>query len=111
MTGNFAYISKGMRKVFCVYIMTNKYHNVLNTGVSSILSQRVRQHKEKAFEGFTKKYNVGKLVYFEECSDANTAIAREKQIKSWSRKKKEELINGMNPEWKDLSDQVLEWGP
>lgn len=98
-----------MRKVFCVYMMTNKYNTVLYTGVSSILPQRVRQHKEKVFEGFTKKYNVDKLVYYEICSDAYTAINREKQIKSWSRKKKEELVNSMNPEWRDLSADVLEW--
>ncbi len=100
-----------MRKKFYLYIMTNKHNTVLYTGVSSNLPHRVRQHKEKALPGFTKKYNADKLVYFEECSDANTAIAREKQIKSWSRRKKEELINSMNPEWLDLGDQVLEWGP
>ena len=109
MTGDLWYIARGMRKLFCVYMMTNKYDTVLYTGVSSILPQRVRQHKEKAFPGFTKRYNVDKLVYHEFCFDANTAIAREKQIKSWSRKKKEELINSMNPGWLNLGDQVLEW--
>ncbi len=98
-----------MRKIFHVYIMTNKYNTVLYTGVSSILPNRVRQHKDEIFDGFTKRYNVDKLVYFEICSDAYTAIGREKQIKSWSRKKKDDLINGMNPEWRDLSAEVLEW--
>ena len=69
----------------------------------------MRRHKEKVFKGFTKKYNVEKLVYYEFCPDAYTAINREKQIKSWSRKKKEELVNSMNPEWRDLSADVLEW--
>ena len=99
-----------MRKKFYVYIMSNKHNTVLYTGMSGNLPKRVRQHKEKALPGFTKKYNTDKLVYFEESSDANTAIVREKQIKSWSRKKKEELINSMNPEWRDLGDEVLEWG-
>ncbi|HQT92064.1 MAG TPA: GIY-YIG nuclease family protein [Candidatus Kryptobacter bacterium] len=99
-----------MRKIFCVYMMTNKYKTVLYTGVSSILPQRVRQHKDKIIDGFTKRYNVDKLVYFEICSDAYTAITREKQIKSWPRKKKEDLINDLNPEWRDLSEEVLEWG-
>ncbi len=103
------YICFGMRKVFHVYMMTNKYNTVLYTGVTSALPQRVRQHKEKAFEGFTKRYNLGKLVWYEEQPDAYRAISREKQIKSWSRKKKEKLINSMNPDWKDLGDQVLEW--
>lgn len=98
-----------MRKIFCVYMMTNKNNTVLYTGVSSNLPNRVRQHKEKALPGFTKRYNVDKLVYYEVCSDAYTAIQREKQIKSWSRKKKEELINSFNPEWKDLSEEVLQW--
>ena len=98
-----------MRKVFHVYMMTNKYNTVLYTGVTSALPHRVRQHKERVFKGFTKRYNLDKLVWYEEQPDAYTAIAREKQIKSWSRKKKEKLINSMNPDWKDLGDQVLEW--
>ncbi len=95
-----------MDKTFCVYIMTNKYNTVLYTGVTSDLARRVRQHKEGVYPGFTKKYNVTKLVYYEVCDGANEAIRREKLIKGGSRKKKEALINSVNSEWRDLSEDI-----
>jgi putative endonuclease len=95
-----------MAKVFCVYIMTNKNNTVLYTGVTSNLLKRVREHKEGLLPGFTKRYNVTKLVYYETCDGAHTAIRREKQIKAGPRKKKEDLINSINPDWRDLSEEV-----
>ena len=89
---------------YYVYITTNKMHTVLYTGVTSDLVGRVYKHKKKTFKGFTAKYNVNKLVYYETFPDINAAIAREKQIKAGSRKDKIELINKMNPTWRDLSD-------
>ena len=91
-----------MDKRFYVYIMTNKYNTVLYTGVTNDLDRRVLEHKHKLAKGFTKKYNIEKLVYFEEYLDVRDAIAKEKQIKSGSRQKKVDLVNGMNKEWKDL---------
>jgi putative endonuclease len=91
-----------MDKQYFVYILTNKSNTVLYTGVTSNLLERVYQHREKFTSGFTKKYNVSKLVYFEMIEDVNSAIIREKQIKAGSRKKKLELIKKMNPHWKDL---------
>jgi len=85
--------------------MTNKLHRVLYTGLTNDLEKRVYEHKSKLIEGFTKKYNVNKLVYYEEFDDINDAIAREKQIKSGSRQKKIDLIAKMNPAWKDLSEE------
>ena len=90
-----------------VYILTNKYNKVLYTGLSSDLVNRMIQHKNKMIEGFTKKYNVDKLVYYEGPHEIMHAIKREKQIKSGSRKKKIELINSMNSEWKDLFNDLL----
>ena len=88
--------------MFYVYILTNKRGNVLYTGVTNDLSRRIYEHKHGSIDGFTKKYNVIKLVYFETCEYAVDAIAREKQVKGWSRKKKDELITAFNPVWKDL---------
>jgi putative endonuclease len=86
--------------------MTNKSNNVLYTGMTNNLIRRVYEHKEKIIDGFTKKYNCTKLVYYEIFNDPYNAIAREKQIKAGSRKKKIELINSMNPNWKDLYDDL-----
>jgi putative endonuclease len=83
--------------------MTNKTNRVLYTGVTNDLERRVYEHKEKLVEGFTKKYNVNKLVFYEICADIEGAIACEKQIKGWLRRKKVALIESVNPEWKDLS--------
>jgi putative endonuclease len=81
-------------------------HSVLYTGVTGDLKNRVYQHREKLVEGFTRKYNVAKLVFYEVTDDVLAAIAREKQIKAGSRQKKIELINGMNPEWRDLYEDL-----
>jgi putative endonuclease len=87
--------------------MTNPANTVLYTGVTNDLLRRVAEHKSGQFvSSFTKKYNVTKLVYFEAGKDVYGAISREKQIKAGSRKKKIGLINSMNPEWRDLSDDI-----
>lgn len=92
-------------KSFYVYIMTNKVHTVLYTGITNSIVNRNYQHKNKLVEGFTKKYNVTKLVYYKEFGTALEAIAEEKRIKGWTRQKKINLINSINPEWKDLSSE------
>ncbi len=91
---------------YYVYIMTNKHNTVLYTGVTNDLPRRVWEHKLKVNpRSFTTRYNICKLVYYEHFNDIQTAIAREKQIKAGSRARKLELINRMNPEWKDLSKE------
>jgi len=87
--------------------MTNKFNKVLYTGVTSNLLKRVTEHKDKTVSGFTSNYNVTKLVYYEEYATMEEAIAREKQIKGGSRQRKIDLINGKNPEWKDLYDEFF----
>jgi len=89
-------------KTFAVYILANKNNTVLYTGVTNDLLRRISEHKSKVFPGFSKRYNVDKLVYYEFFENPELAIAREKQIKGGSRKKKEDLINIQNPEWLDL---------
>jgi putative endonuclease len=96
-----------MQKQYCVYILTNKRNTVLYTGVSGELQRRVYQHRQKLFPGFTARYNLSKLVYFECTEDASAAIAREKQIKAGSRKKKMDLVNNLNPKWRDLYDDLV----
>jgi putative endonuclease len=94
------------QKHYYIYILTNKRNTVLYTGVTSNISARLWQHCEKQDKkSFTAKYNVDRLVYCEEYDDINAAIAREKQIKAGSRKKKITLIESINPEWKDLLAQ------
>ena len=93
------------KKEYCVYIMTNSRHTVLYTGVTNDLLRRVEEHKNGTGSAFTKKYNVNKLVFYESGDDINIAITREKQIKAGSRQKKIDLINSMNPEWKDLAEE------
>ena len=89
---------------YYVYILSNSTNTVIYTGVTNNLLRRVYQHKNKMDpKSFSAKYNVHKLVFFEETSDVNSAIAREKQLKGWTRKKKNALIMKANPEWKDLS--------
>jgi putative endonuclease len=95
-----------MERLYCVYIMTNRYHTVLYTGVTGDLAKRVYQHKEKLVNGFTQQYNVTQLVYYEVFQDPTQAILREKQIKAGSRQKKIDLINKLNPEWRDLADDL-----
>ena len=94
-------------KEYCVYILANSRHTVLYTGVTNNLLRRVSEHKNKVISGFTKRYNVDQLVYFECGDDINIAIAREKQIKAGSRQDKIDLINSMNPEWKDLYTDII----
>jgi putative endonuclease len=91
-----------------VYIMSNKFNSVLYTGVTNDLARRVAEHKENHARKFAGRYLANKLVYYEMTDDIVVAIEREKQIKGGSRKKKIELINSINPEWKDLYDEVLE---
>jgi putative endonuclease len=86
--------------------MTNKINTVLYTGITSNLKKRIWEHKEKTIKGFTKKYNINKLVYWEIFNDPENAILREKQIKAGSRSKKIELIKGINSEWKDLYNKL-----
>lgn len=93
-------------KQYYVYILTNSRHTVLYTGVTNNLQRRVWEHKNKIGSTFTKKYNVDQLVYYETGDDINLAISREKQIKAGSRQDKIDLINSLNPEWKDLSDDI-----
>lgn len=92
--------------MYYIYILSNKYNNVLYVGVTSDLVRRVYEHKNKLVDGFTQRYNVYKLVYFEDTSDVNTAIAREKQLKNWRKDKKLDLINKNNSEFKDLYDEI-----
>ncbi len=96
-----------MDKQYTVYLMTNRTDRVIYTGVTSNLAKRVYEHKNKLVPGFTSKYQIDKLVYYELFNDINEAIAREKQIKGGSRAKKLELIDGFNPGWQDLYDEVL----
>ena len=91
---------------YYVYLMTNRNNTVIYTGVTNDLKRRVYEHKEKLIDGFTKKYNITKLVYFESTNDIYSAIQREKQIKAGSRQKKIDLINSINKEWKDLYNEI-----
>ena len=92
-------------KQYCIYIPTNSRHTVLYTGVTNNLERRLSEHKTQLGSVFTKKYNVDQLVYYECGDDINVAIVREKQIKAGSRQDKINLINSINPEWKDLSKE------
>ena len=86
-----------------VYILSNWDDSVIYIGVTNNLPKRLYEHRNQLADGFTKKYNVHKLVYFEQTTDVNSAISREKQIKGWTRKKKNALIAKINPEWKDIA--------
>ena len=90
-----------------IYIMTNKRNGTLYTGVTSNLIKRIHQHKERVMAGFTKKYDCKLLVYYEVHSTMEIAITREKQIKNGSRRKKISLIESMNPNWKDLYQEII----
>ncbi len=90
-------------KDYYVYVMTNR-SGTLYTGVTNNLKRRVYEHKHKLIEGFTARYNIDRLVYYEICSESLAAIAREKQIKGWRRSKKIALIETLNPNWRDLSE-------
>jgi putative endonuclease len=93
-------------KYYYVYILTNQRHTVIYTGVTNDIARRAWEHREKPLKGFTKQYNVNKLVYYETFNDINTAIAREKQLKTWNREWKENLINKTNPDWHDLYKEL-----
>jgi putative endonuclease len=96
--------SCGVDAMYYVYMLTNWNNKVLYTGITNNLERRLYEHKNKLVEGFTTKYNVNKLVYYDYTSDVSSAIAREKEIKGWTRQKKNELIESVNPEWEDLSE-------
>jgi len=95
-----------MDRQYYVYIMTNKHNKVLYTGITNDLKRRVYQHKEKLVNGFTKKYNITKLVYYEVFQDPENAVLREKQIKAGSRQKKIDLINSTNRKWLNLYEKL-----
>lgn len=94
-------------KQFYIYILTNFNRTVLYTGVTNNLKRRVWEHKQDIVKGFTQKYRVHDLVYYEIFNDIKSAIEREKQIKSWSRERKDKLIRQFNPELKDLYKQII----
>ena len=94
-------------KLASVYIITNLNNTVLYIGVTSNLPQRIYQHKHKICKGFSEKYNLSKLVYFEQFSDMYNAIIREKRLKQWKRLWKERLINDLNPNWRDLYFDII----
>ena len=91
---------------YYIYIITNKRNSVLYTGVTNDLKKRIYEHKTKLIDGFARKYNVRKLVYYEVFSDIYNAIAREKQIKGGSRKRKIDLIDSVNSNWRDLYEEL-----
>lgn len=93
-------------KTYYVYILTSQKNGTLYIGVTNNLDRRIYEHKNNLIEGFTKKYKVHTLVYFEEAPSIESAIAREKQLKNWRRYWKLELINNTNPNWNDLADEL-----
>lgn len=93
--------------MYYVYILTNKNHTVLYIGVTGNLLGRIYQHQNEVTEGFSARYKLRKLVYYEMCGNVSDALAREKQLKKWNRAWKERLIAEKNPSWRDLSE---EWG-
>ena len=93
-------------KRYFVYIITNKYNTVFYIGITSDIIKRIYEHKNKLVKGFSQKYNLIKLIYFEETNDVNEAIRREKQLKNWNRQWKINLVRETNPNFKDLA---LEW--
>lgn len=95
-----------MHRQYFIYIMTNKYNNVLYTGITSDLERRIYEHKTKEIPGFTSRYGINKLVYFEVFEEVNDAIVREKQIKGGSRRKKLLLVDRNNEGWFDLAHNL-----
>ena len=94
-------------KQYYVYILANTTNVAIYVGVTNDLIRRVYEHKEKFILGYPEKYDIGKLVYYEQFSDAENAIAREKQLKAGSRAKKNKLVESMNPEWRELYYELL----
>ncbi|MDO8584851.1 MAG: GIY-YIG nuclease family protein [bacterium] len=97
-----------MMNAYYVYIMASKRNGTLYAGVTNDLVKRVGQHKSDAIDGFTKRYKVHMLVYYEETSDVRTALAREKQVKQWHRVWKLQLIERQNPQWRDLYNDFID---
>ena len=93
-----------MSNTYYVYILTNWNNKVMYVGVTNNLQRRLYEHRNELYDGFTKRYHVHKLVYCEQCSNVRDAIAREKVIKGWTRKKKNDLVETVNPEWKDITN-------
>lgn len=93
--------------MYYIYIVANRTNSTIYIGVTRDIIKRVYQHKEKLVDGFTKKYNCNKLVYYEILEDPESAINREKQLKKWRRDKKDKLIDNLNPEWKDLYGEII----
>ncbi len=93
---------------YYIYLLTTNNNKVMYVGMTNNLERRVYEHKMKLVPGFTAKYNVSKLVYFEETQDVHAAIAREKEIKKWRREKKNSLVAAVNPHWQDLSASWFE---
>ncbi|MCQ5129451.1 GIY-YIG nuclease family protein [Butyricicoccus faecihominis] len=93
---------------YYVYILTNSNHHVLYTGITNNLIRRIYEHKHHVVDGFTKRYHVDQLIYFEQTTDVYAAIAREKQVKGWTRAKKVKLITDQNPSWKDLYSEIIQ---
>lgn len=93
-------------RTYYVYIMTNQNNKVLYIGVTNNLQRRVYEHKNGLFEGYTKKYNCKKLIWYKQTGDINSAIREEKRMKKWKREFKENVINEMNPEWNDLFEEL-----
>lgn len=93
--------------MYYVYILTNKSNSLIYTGVTNNLGRRLSEHQNEQLDGFTKKYHLYKLVYFEEYFEVNDAIAREKQIKHWTREKKNRLVEAINPDWKDFGENFV----
>ena len=94
-----------MNKTYYVYLITNWNNQVMYIGVTNNLERRLYQHKNKLIKGFSEKYNINKLVYFEQTNDIESAITREKEIKKWRREKKNSLVESTNKQWEDLSKQ------
>jgi len=99
--------SRKAMKTYYVYILASKRNGTLYIGMTNDLSRRIYEHKNGLIKGFSKKYNVDKLMYYEAVDDVKGAITREKQLKRWKRKWKIELIEKYNPEWKDLSYELI----
>ena len=91
-------------RTYYVYLLTNCNNKVIYVGITNDLERRIYEHKEKLVKGFTEKYNVNKLVYYEQTPDINAALNREKEIKKWRREKKNRLVVNTNPLWRDLSE-------
>ncbi|MBI3378797.1 MAG: GIY-YIG nuclease family protein [Nitrospirae bacterium] len=100
-----------MEKIYYVYILASRQNGTLYIGVTSDLIKRIWEHKNKLVEGFTEKYDVDKLVYYEQFNDAEYAIRREKRLKKYNRKWKMDIIEKLNPDWKDLYEELISGFP